>query len=97
MTHIRFEEEDVMAERQASGAAASCLAPPSLAQQQGSSGGRVMAWHCAGSTRVDFDQQDRCYVLDLVSQPSQGLVAARLSNKRIKLFSLRSAAGCRCG
>lgn len=78
--HIRFKNEDEVTELQASGAAASC-APP--LQQAG-----VAAWHCAASIRVDFDQQDRCYVLELISQPSEGLVAARLSNRRIKLFSL---------
>lgn len=44
-------------------------------------------FQCVSSVRVDFDQKDQCYVFELAHSPGAGLVAAALSNRRIKLFN----------
>lgn len=41
------------------------------------------------SITTDYDTNDKCYVLQLVHIPTSALVAATLSNRRIKLFSIR--------
>jgi len=41
------------------------------------------------SISTDFDSKDQCYVLQVVHIPAAALVAATLSNRRVKLFSLK--------
>ena len=51
------------------------------------------ALQCAAALRMDFDSKDTCYVFELAHSPALGLVAATLSNRRIKLFALRWGRG----
>ena len=46
-------------------------------------------FQCITSVRTDFDQKDQCYVFELAHSPGAGIVAAALSNRRIKLFNFR--------
>ena len=45
-------------------------------------------FQCLASVRTDFDK-DQCYVFELAHCPATGLVAAALSNRRIKLFNFK--------
>lgn len=49
----------------------------------------ITKFHLLGTVNTDFNQSDQCYVLQLASNPTSSHVAAALSNKHIKLFSLR--------
>lgn len=74
--HVRFDSDD----EEAAPAVQQHAAPP--ASSSGS-----QSWHFVSSARVDFDQKDQCYVFELAHSPGAGLVAAALSNRRIKLFN----------
>lgn len=69
--------------------------PPPTAPRQHLAGGAGAAapagaaFQCVSAIRTDFDQQDQCYVLDLVHSPAAGVVAASLSNRRAKLYRFR--------
>jgi hypothetical protein len=77
--HIRFGDGD---DEQAPVPAA---APQHVAPHAAFAG---PGFQCVSSVRVDFDNKDQCYVFQLTHN-GQGLVAASLSNKRIKLFRFR--------
>ena len=85
--HTRFGDEDE--ERKAAHLHASTSMAALAAERSPGASGSVSQFHCVASFRTDFDQQDQCYVFELVHSEQLGLVAARLSNRRIKLFSLR--------
>lgn len=88
--HIHFNSDDEQEERRrthglaSTSAAAAAYVQPHQARQQLSAG-----FQCVSSVRTDFDQQDQCYVLDLVHSPAAGVVAASLSNRRVKLYKFR--------
>ena len=62
-------------------------APAPAAQHAGFSAGP--GFQCISSVRTDFDQKDQCYVFELAHSSGAGIVAAALSNRRIKLFNFK--------
>lgn len=78
-THIRFNEEGQPLQH-----AAHASSAPVFSSSQ--------SFQCVSSVRVDFNK-DATYVFQLAHSPGTGLVAAALSNKRIKLFNFRCGAG----
>lgn len=74
--HVRFDSDDEEAQ---------AAVPQHAAAPAGFSG--AQGFHLLSSVRVDFDLKDQCYVFELAHSPGAGLVAAALSNRRIKLFN----------
>ncbi|KAL4444367.1 hypothetical protein ABPG75_012104 [Micractinium tetrahymenae] len=77
--HIRFADDDDEAP------GPSAAAPQHAAPHASFAGSQNFC--CASTVRVDFDQKDQCYVFELAHSPGADLVAAALSNRRIKLFN----------
>lgn len=77
--HIRFGESDDEEAPPARAPVAHAAAPQATFGAQ--------AFQCVSAVRVDFDQKDQCYVFELTHSPGAGIVAAALSNRRIKLFN----------
>ena len=57
----------------------------------GCSAAQTTAFECVANVRVDYDSQDTCYVLHLAHSPAASIAAAALSNRRLKLYTLRCA------
>lgn len=76
--HLRFDSD---------GEDAPLAAPQHVAPPSGFGGSQN--FQIVSSARVDFDQKDQCYVFELAHSPGAGIVAAALSNRRIKLFNFR--------
>ena len=103
--HLRFGDSD----DEGPGPSGAAPAAPGAAPFAGSGAPPALggAFQCVSSVRTDFEAQDTCYVFELAHSPGGSLVAAALSNKRIKLFNFRwgeggprwgegtCAAGCR--
>ena len=80
--HIRFPGEELERGEGRQALHASTSSDPSPASA-------AALFSCVASVRTDFNRGDQCYVLHLAQAPGQPLVAASLSNGRIKLFSVR--------
>lgn len=94
--HLRFNDSDdegagPSGAAPAAAPAADGFAPPAAAAAAGHQG----PFHCVSTVRTDFDAKDTCYVFELAHSPGSSLVAAALSNKRIKLFNFGCGAGAR--
>ncbi len=90
--HIHFASDDEQDDAGPStSAAAAAYAPP---QPETQNLPADASFACVASVRTDFDQNDQCYVLDLVYSQATGMVAAPLSNKLVKLYRFRWAAWC---
>ena len=76
--HLRFGDSDEEG-----------AAPPPAAVPVAAHAGLASGFECVASVRTDFDQKDQCYVFELAHSPGASLVAAALSNRRIKLFNFR--------
>lgn len=78
--HLHFDSDD-------EGGLAGPLAPAAGHAAPHAAFSASPGFQCVSSVRVDYDK-DQCYVFQMVHSPGTGIVAAALSNKRIKLFNL---------
>ena len=81
--HIRFVGSDDEDQPMHGDLAAPSAAVPAAAV------GPTVSMNCIATINTDYDTKDQCYVLQLVHIPAAALVAATLSNRRVKLFALR--------
>lgn len=91
--HLRFGDSDDDGPGPSGAAPAAVPAAAGIVPPAPAAAATQGPFHCVSTVRTDFDAKDTCYVFELAHSPGSSLVAAALSNKLIKLFNFRWAAG----